>query len=169
MDATVQKVVMMDQNRIRRSLNRMAHEIMEKLHGESNLAVVGINRRGLAVAEQLAALLSDIGGHEVQALPLDVDEETKGIDAPDLAGRRVLLVDDVIFSGETMFRALRMLSKKGLPAEVRIAALVDRGHRLYPLEAQFAGMSIPTKLKEHVAVEVEAEGMLKAVVLHRNG
>lgn len=168
MDATAEQVVMMDRNRIHRSLNRMAHEIIEKTRGESDLAVVGINERGWAVAQQLAALLSGIGDREVPSVPLDVDQKRK-VEVPDMEGRRVLLVDDVIFSGETMFRALQVLSRDGLPAEVRIAVLVDRGHRRFPIEAQFTGISIPTKLREHVSVELDDEGALQSVILHRHG
>lgn len=168
MDATAEQVVMMDHNRIHRSLNRMAHEIMEKTHGESDLAVVGINERGWAVARQLAVLLSGIGGREVPSVQLDVDEHA-GSEAPGMKGRRVLLVDDVIFSGETMFRALQLISGNGLPAEVRIAVLVDRGHRRFPIEAQFTGISIPTKLREHVSVELDDDEALHSVVLHRYG
>lgn len=161
-------LILMTNDRIGRSLKRMAHEINERNRTDYPVVLFGINYRGLAVAKDLGGILSDIMDDEVKVVPLDLEN-----DRPDEErwGRHtyekqhfIVLVDDVIFSGRTMFRALTTTVEQLAPAEIHTAVLIDRGHRKYPVKAEFCGMKLPTKLDEHVAVRVE-DGKLQEVQL----
>lgn len=165
-----ESVVMMNRRRIERALKRMALEVVEQAGDEDQILLLGIKERGMAVANQLGRYLSETSGFVVDVDPIDVEADN-GFDynrqeAPGL----VLLVDDVIFSGRTFFRALRQISEawEQLPEQLFGAVLIDRGHRKMPVEARFVGMHLSTKLKEHVEVAVK-EGEADQVVLYRNG
>lgn len=148
-------LVLMNARRIERSLKRIAHQIFEDNKSAKKIVVLGINERGYAVAGVLKKYLSTLTGTQVgcHQVLLNKSSEVKG--APSLQNKYVLLVDDVIFSGMTMFRALQAISEEGTPEEVHTATLIDRGHRKFPVFAQFTGMELPTKLDEHVTVEVK--------------
>lgn len=160
-------VVLMDDRRIERSLKRIAHQIAEDNRSEKELVVLGINERGYAVACALNKYLSALIGKEVgcyRILPAG-DDKIEGVTS--LQNKYVLLVDDVIFSGTTMFKALSIISKTEYPDEVHTAALIDRGHRKFPIIARFTGMELPTKLNEHVTVEVK-DNKIKQVFLSQS-
>ena len=163
MDAKSQ-LVLMDQDRIKRSLNRIAHQVREDNRDDKDISLLGINERGFAVASMLKQYLTDLSGGDVACLQLLI-EEGGGMqgDVP-LEGNYVLLVDDVIFSGTTMFKALDAFSNVKLPEEVHATVLVDRGHRKYPVYAKFVGLDLPTKLDEHVSLELE-KGIPSKVLL----
>lgn len=150
-------VVLMDAQRIRRSLKRIAHQVSEDNRGAKGLVVLGINQRGYAVAQMLQRYLSELLDEEVacRRLPVGKDSTFK-TDFP-LQNRYVLLVDDVIFSGSTMFDALKLITQHHSPEEVHTATLVDRGHRKFPIYARFVGLDLPTKLDEHVHVELKKD------------
>lgn len=148
-------LILMNEQRIKRSLKRIAYQVAEDNRDNKEIVVLGINDRGYAVADSLKAYLSDLAEGEVECHQIAVGEENEVKDATSLGNKYVLLVDDVIFSGTTMFKALSTISGKEIPDEVHTATLIDRGHRKLPVYAQFTGMELPTKLNEHVDVIVK--------------
>ena len=149
--------------RTRRTLVRLAYEVLERNRGASNVLVFGIRRRGTALAEQMAATLSEVEGARIEAHPLDIgpfrdDHPTKRTldeNPPEVADRDVLIVDDVLFSGRTARAAIDAVLHLGRPRSIQLAVLVDRGHREVPIRPDFLGLQIPTKHEERVVVEVE--------------
>ncbi|SHF02045.1 pyrimidine operon attenuation protein / uracil phosphoribosyltransferase [Fodinibius roseus] len=166
--STSDNLILMTNDRITRSLKRMAHEINERNKSDHPFLLFGINQRGLAVAKELGRVLSDIMNDEVKVVPLNLEAEV----SVEEQGREriyekqhfIVLVDDVIFSGRTMFHALTTTVNRLEPSEIHTAVLIDRGHRKYPVKAEFYGMKLPTKLDEHVAVVVE-DGKVQEVQL----
>jgi pyrimidine operon attenuation protein/uracil phosphoribosyltransferase len=174
--------VVMDAERISRSLARIAHEIHERNRGEEALALVGIRARGVPIAERLAKHLKDIGGVEVPTGALDItlyrDDLMRTPVGPQpvirrteipfaLEGRHILLVDDVLYTGRTIRAALDALIDFGRPSAIQLVVLVDRGHRELPIRADYVGRNIPTSKLQSVQVrlleidgkdEVEVEG-----------
>lgn len=148
-------LILMNEKRIQRSLKRIAYQVAEDNRGNKEIVVLGINDRGYAVAGNLETYLSDFAKGEVACHQLVVENDNEVQGATSLTNKYVLLVDDVIFSGNTMFRALNAIYKEDLPDEVHTATLIDRGHRKLPVYAQFTGMELPTKLDEHVDVIVK--------------
>ena len=149
-----------------RVLRRIAHEIIEKNRGVSNLVVVGIRTRGGPLAERLAALLEEIEATQVPSGIVDIGMYRDDIDTRphielgptevpgDLDGSTVVLVDDVLFTGRTIRAALDALADMGRAAVVQLAVIVDRGHRELPIRADFVGKNLPTSHNEHVTVKV---------------
>lgn len=163
------QLVLMSKARIVRSLNRIAHEIVEQNIDDAPIYLFGINKRGYIVAEVLADILKKMPNSEIQLnqLRLNADtlaEELNGISLP--KDHYPVIVDDVIFSGNTMFSALKVISENLNSTEIHTAALIDRGHRKFPIKAEFCGKELPTKLDEHVSVEVDGEN-LKRVILQK--
>lgn len=149
-------ITLMTSARIQRSLKRMAYEINERNKEDYPILLLGINKRGFAVARGLSAALSDILEEQVEAQPLKLEENAaSGWCRDNKMPHFVVLVDDVIFSGRTMFRALKKVAEQLNPTEIHTVVLIDRGHRKYPVQAEFYGMELPTKLGEHVTVKVE--------------
>jgi pyrimidine operon attenuation protein/uracil phosphoribosyltransferase len=161
----------MDENEIRRALTRIAHEIIERNKGAENLVVIGVQSRGVPMAKRLAGLISEIEGVDVPVGSLNValyrdDYATRAArtisasDIPfDVAGKRVILVDEVLFTGRTTRAALDAIMDLGRPEVIQLAVLVDRGHRELPIRADFVGKNLPTALKESVDVHwVETRG-----------
>lgn len=157
-------LTLMDENRIERSLKRIAHQIREDNQGEREMVIVGINHRGYAVATMLKEYLSSLSENDIVCFQLWVGDENGMEERPALSNKYLLLVDDVIFSGTTMFRALNLLAKEKLPSEIHTVTLVDRGHRKFPVFAQFVGMDLPTKLDEHVQVDIQDQKATKVVL-----
>ncbi len=164
------ELVLMNRERISRSLNRMAHEIAEHNVDDAPIDLFGINERGYAVADALANLLNPIFNDEVRLfqLPLKGKDPHDVLEDIELQNNHYpVIVDDVIFSGKTMFEALKIFSNYINPSEIHTAVLIDRGHRKFPIKAEFYGMELPTKLGEHVSVVVE-EQQLKNVKLTKS-
>jgi pyrimidine operon attenuation protein/uracil phosphoribosyltransferase len=145
----------------------MAHEIVERNHSLDGLSVVGLQKGGEPFARALAALLSDIAGHETPLGLLDVsfyrddlslnpvpDSAMTAIDH-DLTGRTVVLVDDVLFTGRTIRAALNALSDWGRPRSVQLAVMVDRGHRELPIRPDYVGKNLPTSLDEAIVATMQ--------------
>jgi pyrimidine operon attenuation protein/uracil phosphoribosyltransferase len=169
---TEQKVVL-DEDDVRRTLVRIAHEIVEKTGGPghptgSDLAIVGIHTRGAILARRLRELLDDLLEREVPLGAIDIafyrDDLGRRPDAPvvgetelgfDLDGRTVVLVDDVLFTGRTVRAAIDALFDYGRPARVQLAVLADRGHRELPIRPDYVGKNLPTARGERVDVHVE--------------
>ncbi len=161
----------MDENEIRRAITRIAHEILERNKGAENLVLVGIQSRGVPMAQRLRDAISNIEGVDVPVGSLNVamyrdDFATRSArtispsEIPfDVTGKTVVLVDEVLFTGRTTRAALDALVDLGRPAIVQLACLIDRGHRELPVKADFVGKNLPTSLKENVDVHwVETKG-----------
>ncbi|MBC7326593.1 bifunctional pyr operon transcriptional regulator/uracil phosphoribosyltransferase PyrR [bacterium] len=157
------KKLLMDENDIRRCINRIAHQVVEHNKGVENLVIIGIKRRGLPFAHRLASFLKDIEGVDIPVGSLDItpyrDDSKKsegsplGSDIPfSLENKKVLLVDEVLFTGRTVRAAMDAIIDYGRPSAIQLAVLVDRGHRELPIRADFVGKNIPTSRSERVEV-----------------
>jgi pyrimidine operon attenuation protein/uracil phosphoribosyltransferase len=172
--------LILDADGVRRALTRIAHEIVERNGGTDDMVLVGIRTRGVPMARRLAQLIEK---HEAVALPvgsLDItyyrDDLTKLAHAPivkrtegmpDVTGLTVVLVDDVLYTGRTVRAALDALTDQGRPRAVRLAVLVDRGHRELPIRADHVGKNLPTSQDELVHVRLEETDGADEVILHR--
>ncbi len=158
---------LMDEMGMKRALKRIAHEILEKNRGTEDLVLVGIRRRGLPLASRIADLIEDIEGARVPVASVDItlyrDDLTEmseyphvsedGSDFP-VSGRRIILVDDVLFTGRTVRAAIDAVIRRGRPQSIQLAVLVDRGHRELPIRADYVGKNVPTAKNELVQVEL---------------
>jgi pyrimidine operon attenuation protein/uracil phosphoribosyltransferase len=169
----------LDQSEITRALSRIAHEILEREKGAADLVLLGIPSRGVPLAHRIA---ERIGAIEHGSAPpvgsLDITmfrddlrlrpaRALERTEVPDggIDGRTVVLVDDVLFSGRSVRAALDALSELGRPRAVRLAVLVDRGHREFPIRADYVGKNVPTSLRESVQVRVaEIDGTDEVVI-----
>ena len=171
--------VVMDADRVSRSLTRIAHEIAERNEGGEEVVLVGIQRGGVPLAGRLSAILAGIWNHPVPTGSLDVAMHRDDLDhrvAPnvhptmipfDVSGRTVVLVDDVLFNGRTIRAAMDALNDFGRPRRIQLAVLIDRGHRELPIKADFVGKNVPTSLQEEILVRVGEPGLEDEVVLKR--
>lgn len=170
----------LDADDISRALTRLAHEVVERTHGASNLTLMGIPTRGAALAKRLAERIADIQGAPVEVGALDVTMYRDDlrlrparallpttIPAQGIEGRLVILVDDVLFSGRTIRAALDALSEHGRPESVQLAVLVDRGHRELPIRADYVGKNLPTSKVEKVHVRLVEHDGQDAVVIEQ--
>ena len=165
---TREKAQILDKDGIRRSLTRIAHEIIERNKGIENLVLIGIRRRGVPLAERLARKIKEIEGRSVPVGILDItlyrdDLSTlayqplvRSTSIPfQISGRTVVLVDDVIYTGRTVRAALDAIMDLGRPRVIQLAVLVDRGHRELPIRADYVGKNVPTSRKEEVSVRLQ--------------
>jgi pyrimidine operon attenuation protein/uracil phosphoribosyltransferase len=172
------KKVILDGQGVDRALSRIAHEILEKNRGAADLALVGIATGGIPIARAIAERIRKIEGAEVPVGRLDVTfhrDDLSGRSAPPvhpteiafpLDRVRVILVDDVLFTGRTIRAAMDALFDIGRPRAVQLAVLVDRGHRELPIRADYVGRNVPTSLSETIDVEPpETEGGGKVLLL----
>lgn len=155
--------VVMDSADMRRTLGRMAHEILEAHGGVEDLVVVGIMRRGWPIAKRLAFEMTRIEDTTVSCGRIDISNyrDDKKLSVTDeseipfaVTGKKVILVDEVIFTGRTVRSALNALMEHGRPAEVQLAVLIDRGHREIPIQPDYCGRKVQTERKDHVLVKV---------------
>ncbi len=156
------KSVVMDETEVERALTRIAHQILEANCGAENLAIVGIVTRGDLLAKRLAEKIEAIEGVEVDLGTLDISfyrddfltnfaPEVHATHIPfDIDGKRIVLVDDVLYTGRTIRAALDALMDLGRPATIQLAVLVDRGHRELPIRADFVGKNVPSSREENV-------------------
>ena len=153
---------------VRRALTRLAHEIIERNKGAENLALIGVHTRGIPLAGRLAEKLSELEGVQVPSGMLDItlyrDDLSEVAHQPiiretnvpfDIAHRRVILVDDVLYTGRTVRAALDALIDLGRPEGIQLAVLVDRGHRELPIRADYVGKNLPTAKHEVVKVKLQ--------------
>jgi pyrimidine operon attenuation protein/uracil phosphoribosyltransferase len=158
----------MDKDAVRRAIVRLSHEIVEKNKGTKELCLVGIRTRGAIIAERIHQAIKDIEGVEVPVGVLDItlyrDDLTLIATQPlvretlinfDISNKKLILVDDVLFTGRTIRAALDALIDFGRPASIQLAVLIDRGHRELPIKAEFVGKNIPTSLNQNVKVILE--------------
>ena len=169
---------LLDDQDIRRAITRIAHEIIEGDKGAADLVLVGIANRGDHLALRLAGEIERIEGSRVPVGVLDItfyrDDIGLRAEAPevhetrigvDITGRTVVLVDDVLFTGRTIRAAMDALTDFGRPARIRLAVLVDRGHRELPIRADFVGKNVPTRREDDVRVRVRELDGEDAVVV----
>jgi pyrimidine operon attenuation protein / uracil phosphoribosyltransferase len=173
-------MLILDAAAMHRALTRIAHEIAERNENSNEVALVGVQRGGVFLAERLAAILQKIWSHPVLLGSLDVGMHRDDLDhhaAPhmhptvipfDIAGKTVIIVDDVLFSGRTTRAALDALNDFGRPKRIQLAVLIDRGHRELPIKADFVGKNVPTAAAERIDVRFSEEGGKDEVTLLKN-
>ncbi|MBQ9917709.1 bifunctional pyr operon transcriptional regulator/uracil phosphoribosyltransferase PyrR [Microbacterium sp. NPDC016588] len=163
---------------IARALTRISHEILESNKGPEGLVLLGIPTRGVTLAERIAPLISEFGGAAVPVGALDVTmyrddlhrnptraPQTTRIPAGGIDGKVVVLIDDVLFSGRSIRAALDALQDIGRPAAVRLATLIDRGHRELPIRPDFVGKNLPSARDERVNVRLaEVDGIEEVTI-----
>ena len=170
----------MDADRMSRALTRIAHEILERNRGTSDLALVGIRTRGVPLARRLARALHAISSHDVPTGSLDItlyrDDLMRQQVGPQplvrrteipfsIDNRKILLVDDVLYTGRTTRAALDALIDFGRPKNIQLIVLVDRGHRELPIKADYVGKNLPTSPEESVQVRLQESDGSDEVVL----
>ncbi len=162
------KSVLMDEAAVKRALIRISHEIIERNQGLDNVALIGIQRRGVPMAKFIRDYLNEIEGVKVPMGILDITfyrddlsmlsshPVVHSTDIPfNVNGSKIVLVDDVLFTGRTIRSAIDNIFDMGRPDEVQLAILIDRGHRQLPFRADYVGKNVPTSLSERVEVELE--------------
>ncbi|MFA5384392.1 MAG: bifunctional pyr operon transcriptional regulator/uracil phosphoribosyltransferase PyrR [Eubacteriales bacterium] len=167
-DKMRQKAQILDEEGIRRALVRIAHEIIERNKGTEKIALIGIQRRGVPLANRLSCYIREIENKTIPVGVLDItlyrDDLTTLAHQPILRrtevpfpvkNQRIILVDDVIYTGRTIRAALDAIIDLGRPKVIQLAVLVDRGHRELPIRADYIGKSTPTSSKEIVAVRLQ--------------
>ncbi|WP_077617754.1 bifunctional pyr operon transcriptional regulator/uracil phosphoribosyltransferase PyrR [Bacillus sinesaloumensis] len=181
--AETEKAVVLDNQAIRRALTRIAHEIIEKNKGIEDCVIVGIKTRGIYLAKRIASRIEQIEGKKIAIGEIDItlyrddlttktaDREpiVKGSDIPvEITNKKVILVDDVLYTGRTVRAALDALIDIGRPAQIQLAVLIDRGHREFPIRADYVGKNIPTASSERIVVELEEIDKFDQVTIHKN-
>jgi pyrimidine operon attenuation protein / uracil phosphoribosyltransferase len=174
--------VVMDADRMGRSLTRIAHEIVERNRGLEHLALVGVRTRGVPIARRLAQRLQEITGREVPTGALDItlyrddlmhnpvgpQPVVRSTDIPfSIDNRVIVLVDDVLYTGRTIRAALDELIDFGRPKSIQLVVMVDRGHRELPIKADYVGKNVPTSRSESVAVRLEEVDGTDEVVIDK--
>jgi len=178
----IEKAVIMDEKAINRALTRIAHEIIERNKGIENVALIGIQRRGVPLARRLAEKIKEYEGKDIPVGVLDItlyrDDLSmlsehpviNGTDIPfTVNGKILVMVDDVLYTGRTARAAMDALIDLGRPAAIQFAVLVDRGHRELPIRADFVGKNVPTSRNEVINVHVvEIDKENKVVIAEKN-
>ena len=169
------KAEIMDESSMARAVTRISFEMIERNKGTDGLCLIGLFSRGAVLAKRIAAKLSEIDGREISVGLLDItpfrDDKPRG-NSPDsseipfdITDKRVIIVDDVIFTGRTARAAIDAIMSRGRPTLIQLAALVDRGHRELPIRADYIGKNLPTSREETVKVLVnELDGCDKVVI-----
>lgn len=156
-----------DSQTMKRTITRMAYEIIEKHHSVQEVVLVGIKTRGIYLAQRLGSRLSELEGQDIPVGELDITSYRDDIVGKEkipnpndsmmpvsLRGKTVILVDDVLYTGRTIRAALDAVMDHGRPASISLAVLVDRGHRELPIRADFVGKNLPTAIDEEVEVKM---------------
>ncbi len=174
----IQKALVLDGSAMDRSLMRIAHEIIEHNDSDAGLRFVGIRRRGVPLAKQIAEYVKKFSGAEAPVGELDItlyrDDLTELSDQATVntselsfgvSGRPVVLVDDVIYTGRTARAAIDAVIKQGRPSSIQLAVLIDRGHRELPIRPDYVGKNIPTSRHELIAVRIPPIDQKKEVAI----
>lgn len=173
------KATLMDEPAVYRVLKRISHEIVEKNGGTDNLCIVGIKRRGVPIAQIIAENIKEIEGKEVPVGIVDITfyrDDLKLIsDEPiltrtdlafDVTGKTIILVDDVLYTGRTARAAMEAVMSAGRAAAIKLAILIDRGHRELPIRGDFVGKNVPTSKTERISVKIPPIDDITAVELY---
>jgi pyrimidine operon attenuation protein/uracil phosphoribosyltransferase len=168
----------LDAGQAERTVRRLAFEVVERNRGCDNIVLLGIRDRGALLATRLLSELEKIEGHPIPTYSIDVtacrddradapaEDPVEPIEEePDLSDRDVILVDDVLFTGRTVRAALDAVIRYGRPRTIQLAVLVDRGHREYPIRADYVGKVIPTKHRERVMVDLDSSTALSVDIV----
>ncbi|EPY6467421.1 bifunctional pyr operon transcriptional regulator/uracil phosphoribosyltransferase PyrR [Clostridium sporogenes] len=174
------KAVIMDEVKIKRSITRISHEIIEKNKGGQDIILVGIKRRGVPIAKRIAENIKNFEGIDILVGILDIslyrDDLSELSQDPivknnkldiDIKDKKIILVDDVIYTGRTVRAAIQAIFDNGRPGKIQLAVLVDRGHRELPIRPDYVGKNIPTSLSEAILVElneIDANDSVKILV-----
>lgn len=177
------KAMVLDEQAVRRALTRIAHEIIERNKGIENCVLVGIKTRGIYLAKRLAERIEQIEGKPIAVGELDItlyrddltkvtnNEEplVKGSDIPvDINNKKVILVDDVLYTGRTVRAAMDALMDIGRSGQIQLAVLVDRGHRELPIRADYVGKNVPTANSEKIVVQLAEVDTTDQVSIYEN-
>lgn len=162
------KATLLDKDSIRRSLIRISHEIIEKNKGVDEIVLIGIKRRGYPIAKRIAENIRKFEGTEVEVGTVDIslyrddlectadkatiNDKNLGVD---VKGKKVILIDDVLYTGRTARAAIDAIMDQGRPSIIQFAVLIDRGHRELPIRADYVGKNIPTSKEEIICVSIE--------------
>ncbi len=171
----LEKAVIMDENAINRAIARISYEIIERNKGTENLCIVAIMSGGTSIASRIAAKINELENVSLEVGALDItsyrddEKHNPGCDRTtmdfDIKDKRVVLVDDVIFTGRSARAAIDAVMKRGRPQNIQLAVLVDRGHREIPIRPDYVGKNLPTSRDESVQVRVkEIHGCDKVVI-----
>lgn len=165
--------VVMNEMEMNRALTRLAYEIIERNRGVENIILVGIETRGVPIAKRLAAKLEQLE-EAVTVESLDIRPYRDDIkssyqapaDASDFSGKKIILVDDVLYTGRSIRAAMDACIDRGRPSEIALAVLIDRGHRELPIRPDYIGKNIPTSKSERVSVHVKELDQVDQVIIH---
>ncbi len=176
-----EKALILNDSDIERILKRISHEILERNKGSKNLVFIGIQKRGVPLAERIAKNISELEKNEIKIGKLDITfyrddigkkikSEVQITDIPfEIDDKDIVLVDDVLFTGRTIRASLDAIIDFGRPKTIQLVVLVDRGHRELPIRADYAGKNIPTSLNEFVEVKLkETDGTDKVTIYERS-
>jgi len=166
-------VTVMDADAMRRAITRIAHEVLERNKGTEALALIGIRSRGVHIADRIAAAVQAIEGVDVPRGIVDItlyrDDLSRGDQTPQVRGteilfgvegRKIVLIDDVLYTGRTIRAAMDALMDFGRPENIQLAVMIDRGHRELPIRADYVGKNLPTSRHQQVQVRiVEMDGV----------
>jgi len=172
------KAIIMDESAIKRAVTRIAHEIIEKNKGTDDLVLIGIQRRGVPLAKMIAQKIMEVEGKDVPVGILDItfyrDDLSLLSEHPVVNGteinfsvvdKKVVLVDDVLYTGRTVRAAIEAIMDLGRPKMIQLAILVDRGHRELPIRADFAGKNVPTSRNEIIHVKLQEFDGINSVTI----
>ena len=173
------KASIMDESALNRALIRIAHQIIEKNEASEDICLIGIKTRGVPLAKKLGENIKSIIGHEIPVGVLDItlyrDDISEPVDEPVLnssdipfsvTGKNVILVDDVLFTGRTIRAAMDAVVSLGRPSTVQLAILIDRGHREFPIRADYVGKNVPTSRSETISVHMQETDGINNVELY---
>ncbi len=170
---------LLDKKEINRAITRISHEIIERSKGGEDICLVGIQRGGIHIAERLARNIAQTENTQIPVGSLDISfyrDDLMMRRQPvvsrteinfDVTGKKVILVDDVFFTGRSIRAAMDAIFDIGRPSSIQLAVLIDRGHRELPIRADYVGKNIPTSLDERVEVLLEEEGHEDVVVIRK--
>lgn len=175
------KASLLDENAIRRALTRLSHEIIEKNKGVEDIVLVGIKRRGYPLAERLSEFIEKFEGVKIPVASVDItlyrDDLTNVSDTPnlndpkidvDIRGKKVIIVDDVLYTCRTARAAIDAIMDQGRPEFIQLAVLVDRGHKELPIRADYVGKNIPTSKYEIIKVQIKEIDGTDSVEIYEN-
>ena len=169
-------------SQMKRALTRISHEILERNGGANDVVLVGMHSRGVPLSKRMNSIIEDVENRSVEVGALDIglyrdDIAEKGVltvrptDIPtDINGKKIVIVDDVLYTGRSIRAAMDALNDLGRPNQIQLAVLIDRGHRELPIRADYVGKNVPTSREEDVEVRlVEIDGVDEVVIKTQNG